>query len=135
VLAWSLFQLTQNPEYHQKIRKEVVDTIGESALPTPDQIAKLKVTNNFLQETLRVRDPTPFIGARCVEDFEFNGMKFPMHTSFFFTKRRIMSSGLPDAEKFRPDRWDDPEMTGNCSSAECLTPSPLLVPHVSPAHV
>jgi cytochrome P450 len=112
--------LTQHPEYHAKIREEIISVVGETALPTAEQIPKLKLTGHFLQEALRLKGPAPFNGASNIEAFDYNGIHFPAHTHFIFLQRRMSNQGVHDAETFRPERWEDASMTGDCTQI-CLS--------------
>lgn len=87
--------------------------MGESGFPAAEQIPKLKRTAHFLQEALRVKGPAPINGASNIEPFEYNGIQFPAKTSFFFLNRRMANKAIPDADKFIPERWEDPTMTGD----------------------
>lgn len=113
LLSFSILLLTQYPEYQKKIREEVYSVLGETALPTADQVAKLKLTTHFLQETLRLRGPAPFNGASNIEPFEYNGITYPAGTHFILLQRRMASEGVLNPEIFRPERWEDGAMTGD----------------------
>lgn len=117
--------LCKHPEYHQKIRDEIIQVCGETALPTPDQISKLKITGYFLQETLRVHGPAPFNSAENVAPFEIRpGVTVEPGTVLFILSKTIMNKIVPDAAVFKPERWEDPKMTDNRAhhSPHCLHP-------------
>lgn len=107
LLGWSIFLLCKYPEYHKKIRDEVLNVVGESAIPSVEQLSKLTMTTHFLQEALRLHGPAPVNGFEALEPYEINGHVFPAGTRFLVLMRRVWNKVIPDPEVFRPERWED----------------------------
>eukprot|EP01122_Echinamoeba_exundans_P003605 TRINITY_DN13688_c0_g1_i1.p1 TRINITY_DN13688_c0_g1~~TRINITY_DN13688_c0_g1_i1.p1 ORF type:complete len:496 (-),score=77.76 TRINITY_DN13688_c0_g1_i1:248-1735(-) len=111
LLSWSLVMLCLHPEWQKTLRDEVLGVVGETALPSPDQLSKLTRTNYFLQETLRVQGPAPFNTAQNLEAVTINGVEIETGANFFFLGRAMVNQLFDDPAAFRPERWSDPKLT------------------------
>lgn len=109
--SWSILILCKYPEYQQKIRDEIIANAGESGFPKPDQLAKMTLLNNCLQETLRVKSPVPFLSFSNCKELEYQGSVFPAGTQFWTLQRKMINDSVPDGAVFKPERWSDPNMT------------------------
>jgi cytochrome P450 len=106
LLSWCIVMLCKNPQYHAILRREVIETVGETGLPSMDQLPKLTQINNFLQETLRTHSPAPLNGGDALEPFNVDGVDFPVGTRVFLLTNQIIRNSLPDPDAFRPERYE-----------------------------
>ena len=54
-LSWMFYELSQHPEVVEKIRREILDRVGPTRIPTSDDLKSMK----YLQ-VRRSRDPSSF---------------------------------------------------------------------------
>jgi len=67
VLTWALFELKRNPECMKKAREEIDAVVGD-AIPTLEDINKMKYTRLIIAETLRLYPEPPLLIRRCREE-------------------------------------------------------------------
>ncbi|KAJ7780141.1 cytochrome P450 [Mycena maculata] len=120
--AWTLHQLTLNPEIQSKLREELLAVPSET--PTFEQLNAIPYLENVIRETMRLHAPVDFTGRMVMEDDVL-----PLQTPFVDKKGKI-HTGIPvrkgqkihmpiralnvdkslwgeDAEEFKPERWDN----------------------------
>jgi cytochrome P450 len=108
--------LCLHPSWQKTLRDEVLSISGEAALPSPDQISKLTMTNYFLQETLRLHGPAPFNSVQNLEPVIINGIQVEAGAGFFILARKMINQLFDDPKAFRPERWSDPKLTADCAN-------------------
>jgi hypothetical protein len=59
-MAWALFELAKRPDIVQRLRKEILDTVGPTAAPTYSDLKGMKFLNHVINETLRLYPAVPF---------------------------------------------------------------------------
>ncbi|KAJ3842738.1 cytochrome P450 [Lentinula raphanica] len=129
LLTFAIYVLTQTPAITQRLRKEILDSVGPHARPTYKNIADMKYLRAFLNETLRLYPAVPF-NSRCSK----NAVVLPAKDgrppfyipagvkcvySIFLMHRREDLWG-PDALEFDPDRFIDER------AQRYLTPNPFI---------
>ena len=67
VLTWTFFELSQQPELYEKVRKEV-DEVLKGKQPTYEDMANLPLIRLCLAETLRMYPQPPLLIRRALED-------------------------------------------------------------------
>ena len=67
VLTWTFFELSQQPELYEKVRKEV-DEVLKGKKPTYEDMANLPLIRLCLAETLRMYPQPPLLIRRALED-------------------------------------------------------------------
>jgi len=67
VLTWALFELSQNPELVEKIRKEIDSVVGDRD-PTFDDVSKLQLVRLVVAESLRMYPEPTLLIRRALED-------------------------------------------------------------------
>lgn len=123
-LAWTLYELTEHPEVQTRLREEIRSVLGKTYdphhSPTYDQIEQMKYLNNVCREVLRINPPgiipkqswltpVPITIRQAVVDDIYEGIKIPQNTLIHFPHLVINTHPSiwgPDAEQFRPERWD-----------------------------
>ncbi|KAF8205916.1 cytochrome P450 [Mycena galopus ATCC 62051] len=119
--AWTLHQLTLNPEIQTKLREELLAVASET--PTYEQLNALPYLENVIRETMRLHAPVDNTGRMVMTDDVI-----PLQTPYVDKKGRI-HEGIPvrkgqkvfmpiralnvdtslwgeDAEEFKPERWE-----------------------------
>ncbi|KAJ7755198.1 cytochrome P450 [Mycena metata] len=116
-LTYSVYMLAEHPDIAARLRKEIIDTVGSSRMPTYDDLRGMKYLRAFINETLRLYPPVPFDlraskRATTWPSTEPGGKPFYIPAgiscrySVFLMHRRTDLWG-PDALKFDPDRFLD----------------------------
>ena len=67
VLTWTFFELSQQPELYEKVRKEVDEAL-KGKQPTYEDMAHLPLIRLCLAETLRMYPQPPLLIRRALED-------------------------------------------------------------------
>jgi cytochrome P450 len=105
-LTWAWHLLTQNPEVQEALYQEVLRVVGERPL-TPEDLPKLPLVEQVIQETLRLH-PVIWIGDRVPEeDIELGGYAIPKGTVVVFSMHVTHRDArfFPDPERFDPARF------------------------------
>ncbi|TFK68747.1 cytochrome P450 [Pluteus cervinus] len=116
-LTFTMYLLCNHPEVVVRLREEIIDQVGPTALPVFDQVKNMKYLRAVINETLRLFPPVPFNVRECVSgtlwpspDPNEKPMYLPAGTktpySVLMMHRRKDLWG-PDADIFDPDRWLD----------------------------
>ncbi|KAF8896770.1 cytochrome P450 monooxygenase pc-3 [Gymnopilus junonius] len=115
-ITFSVYMLAEHPDVQQRLRKEILDIIGDSQCPTADDLKNMKYLRAVINETLRLYPSAPFILRTSSEPVILpskNGNK-----PFFIPARSKVLADLlllhrrrdlwgPDALEFDPDRFLD----------------------------
>ncbi|KAF7331020.1 hypothetical protein MVEN_02442300 [Mycena venus] len=131
-LTFGVYMLAEHPEILQKLRKEILDAVGNSKMPSYDDLRKMKYLRAFINETLRLYPPVPFDGRTSKNATTWPPIKpgdkplyVPPNTQcnycLFWMHRRTDLWG-PDvlASTFDPDRFLDERVR------KYLTPNPFI---------
>ncbi|KAL6621299.1 hypothetical protein ACP70R_033731 [Stipagrostis hirtigluma subsp. patula] len=109
LLTWTMFLLSTNPEWQQKLRDEVLRECGD-AVPTPDMVNKLKLVNMVLLETLRLYNPVTYIRRAAGSDIQLGSIRVPKGTllsipiAMLHRDRDVWGQ---DADEFNPMRFQN----------------------------
>ncbi|KAK3811805.1 MAG: cytochrome P450 [Benniella sp.] len=116
LLTWTMWHLSQNPDIVKKLKSEVMDVVGPTAMPEYDDIKKLRYQKQVVNEVLRLCPPVPFNFRQSVEeDVLPNGYYVPAGTQVSYSAystHRLPELWGEDALEFNPDRWG-PERVGS----------------------
>ncbi|MFC8226553.1 cytochrome P450 [Streptomyces sp. NPDC057287] len=105
-LAWTLFEITQNPGVEKRLRDELTTVCGDRALQY-DDVGQLRYARRVLQESIRKYGPAWMVTRTAARDVDLGGHHIPegadvvwspylhQHDARYFT----------DPETFDPDRW------------------------------
>ncbi|KAF7289237.1 hypothetical protein MIND_01385100 [Mycena indigotica] len=67
LLTFVIYMLTDHPHVLAKLRAEIMETVGPTRAPTPDDIREMKYLRAVLNETLRLHPPVP-LNMRCTSE-------------------------------------------------------------------
>ncbi|CAE6505159.1 unnamed protein product [Rhizoctonia solani] len=126
-LSFAVYILAENPEIMAKLRSEVLDHLGTSNHPTPEDFKEMKYMRAVLNETLRLFPAVPMNERTAVKStvLHSGGKKYyvpagaTMPYSVLHMHRRKDLWG-PDAEEFDPERWLDERLK------KYVTPNPFI---------
>jgi cytochrome P450 len=105
-LAWTLFELSQNPEVTRKLEEEV-DTVMGQAPFSMEHLGGLTWTEQVLKESLRLHPPAWIESRKCLEDDTVGGYHLPAG-SFVFVCQYVIHRHprfWTDPLQFSPDRF------------------------------
>ncbi|KAI9256300.1 cytochrome P450 [Helicostylum pulchrum] len=112
-LAWTLYELSRNPDVQAKVLQEIADChITWDKLPTSEQIPNLKYTHQVLKEVLRMYPPVRMLGKYCKEDCIVPGgyrIKAGTTCAIHVYGLHHNEDVYPDHNRFDPDRWTPEE--------------------------
>ncbi|KAI8377698.1 cytochrome P450, partial [Radiomyces spectabilis] len=112
-LAWTLYELSHNPDVEAKVLQEIVDNgITHDTLPTHEQISGLKYMHQVLKETLRKYSPVRALNKYCTKDCIVPGgykVKADNTVQINVYAMHYRADIYPDPTRFDPDRWTPEE--------------------------
>ncbi|RKP14509.1 cytochrome P450 [Piptocephalis cylindrospora] len=108
-LTWLSLILATRPDVQKKAHDELDRIVGRNRLPTQEDIDSLPYIRCILQESVRVRGPSPLgLTRTCLEDSEYRGMLVRKGTWIIPNVHATHSvySHLDDPTSFVPERWE-----------------------------
>ncbi|KAI8345386.1 cytochrome P450 [Mortierella sp. GBAus27b] len=116
LLSWTMWYLSQHPDVVEKLKQEILDVVGPTAVPGYEDIKKLKYQKQVVNEVLRLCPPVPAnIRQSVEEDILPNGYYIPAGTPVSYSAyctHRLPELWGEDVLEFNPDRWG-PERVGS----------------------
>ncbi len=112
-LTWMFTLLAGRPELVAAMRAEVDTVLGDRD-PEVEDIPRLVLLRQVIDETLRLRGPVGVIGRNTVEDDTIGGVRIPAGTlvmPFFYATHRHPDF-WPDPLSFDPDRFSEARSRG-----------------------
>jgi cytochrome P450 len=106
-LSWTLFLLADHPHEQARLHAEL-DAVLAGRLPEVADLPRLPVTQQVVQEAMRLYPPAFMIGRENVSEIELGGYTIPAGTTIFMSQwvmhrdRRFYER--PD--EFEPSRWE-----------------------------
>ncbi|KGM36051.1 cytochrome P450 [Inquilinus limosus] len=109
-MAWAVWELAHHPDLADAIRDELLAVTG-GALPIPDQLSALDLTNRMIHEVLRLYPPGWIVGRRARRPLEVPGSDgrrrirrgTTINIAAWVTHRSPRH--WPDPERFDPERF------------------------------
>ncbi|BFZ23063.1 hypothetical protein BsWGS_26102 [Bradybaena similaris] len=98
-VAWTLYCLSQHPEYQDRIYEEVVEVLGDRQNFTWEDLSRLEFTTMCIKEGLRLDPAVPMIQRKLEEDMEIMGHVIPAGT--------LVAVAISVLHK-NPNIWDQP---------------------------
>ncbi|KAJ1296976.1 hypothetical protein BS78_01G342800 [Paspalum vaginatum] len=108
LLTWSVYLLTINPEWQERLREEVLREFGRQS-PDPNSLGKLKQMTMVLLETLRLYSPALFMQRKTLADMTVGSTKLPKGMAIVIPipiMHREKAVWGDDADEFNPLRFD-----------------------------
>lgn len=106
-IAWMIDLLWRHPAALQRAADEVHRVVGDSALPTFEQLAQLDYVEACAHETMRLKPVAPILALQAERDTQVGDVQVPSGTVLINLMRRdsVSDSHLPRAAAFEPERW------------------------------
>lgn len=107
-LAWTLYCLTQHPQWQEQLHEKAREVLGDAALPTTiEQVRGLDLMEAAAHEATRLKPIVPLIFLEPNEDVVLDGVALPAGTPMFFVLRPAMQDAAHFGSplEYRPDRW------------------------------
>ncbi|KAA8899641.1 cytochrome P450 52A5 [Sphaerosporella brunnea] len=117
-MAWALYELAKRPDTVQRLRKEILGTVGPTAAPTYEDLKGMRFLQHVINETLRLYPAVPFNVRVALKDtslphgggpYGLDPVGVPAGTLVAYStltmQRRVDLFG-PDVAEFKPERWD-----------------------------
>lgn len=118
MLAWSLYELTQNKDMMQQVREEAISVFGASIktindvkMPDRDGLSKLVLSECCLRESLRKYSVVPSVVRVSNEEIELNEDHFlPSGTTVIVNIQGVHHNPKfwPEPLKWKPERFLQP---------------------------
>jgi cytochrome P450 len=106
-LFWTLYELAQNPDVQEKLHLEIRNVLGTTAVPTVEDLEKLRYPKMVLEETLRLYPSFANLSKHVSNDDEIGGYFIPgnslMNVAGYLTHRH--RDFWKDPEKYIPERF------------------------------
>jgi len=100
-LMWCCAYLSAYPEIQEKVRAEVLETVGKDKCPDLEDLGKMNYLDCFIHEVLRVHAPVTLLPTRrAIEDVQYGNYVIP--------KDSYVGIGIDIIHK-HPLHWTDPE--------------------------
>jgi len=120
-MTWASYLLAKNPQYQQKLRDEVAETLN-GAIPNPDSLSaaselpsdlagvlkSMPYLNGIIHETLRLYPTVPLTMREALRDTFLDTQLIPKGTEIVVSIWQINRSPElwgEDAAEFKPERW------------------------------
>jgi cytochrome P450 len=110
-LAWTLLLLSQHPDVARDLDDELA-TLG-GAPPTVEDLSRLTLLDGVVKESMRLLPPVPLHPRVVAKPSEIGGYSFPAGSEVFLSIFHMHHDPdvFPDAEVFRPRRWETAKPT------------------------
>ena len=106
-LAWCIWLMHQNPVALARATAEVRRVMADGGAVTLGHLAQLDFTEACMNETMRLRPVAPQLGLQALRDTVLGDVAVPAGTIVMGLLRHdsVDERCMPDATKFRPERW------------------------------
>ncbi|NJM36130.1 MAG: cytochrome P450, partial [Rhodomicrobium sp.] len=106
-LTWTLYLLARAPDWRERVRAEVTAVCGGGRVAA-EHIGALRLTQQVLNESMRLYAPVPVVSRIASRDMEIGGMEIPRDTFtvipiYCIHRHRALWS---DPDRFDPSRFD-----------------------------
>jgi cytochrome P450 len=105
-LSWTCYLLSRHPAIEAKLAAEVREVLGTRS-PTLDDLARLRICEQVLNEAMRLYPPAWAIGREVIDPCEIGGYRVPAGMTIFISPWVLHRDAryYDDPNEFRPDRW------------------------------
>ncbi|GFP87289.1 cytochrome p450 cyp749a22 [Phtheirospermum japonicum] len=107
LLAWTTLLLTVHQEWQEKARKEVIELFGQTS-PNADGIARLKIMNMVIDESLRLYPPVPAIKRKVDKQIKLGKITLPPQMELYISPLALHHDPNiwgQHVHLFRPERF------------------------------
>ena len=106
-LTWTWYLLSQHPEVEEKLHAEI-DEVLDGRSPTVADIARLRIVEQVVTESMRLYPPAWIIGRRAIAECTIADYQVPPRTMIFMSPYVTQRDArfFRNPERFDPSRWD-----------------------------
>ncbi|KAG8383016.1 hypothetical protein BUALT_Bualt05G0140000 [Buddleja alternifolia] len=107
LLGWTILLLSVHQEWQDKARIEVIKLFGQTH-PNADGIARLKMMNLIVEESLRLYPPVPFIKRKVDKEVKLGKLTLPPQMELYISPLALHHNPNiwgEDVHLFRPERF------------------------------
>ncbi|HEX5611454.1 MAG TPA: cytochrome P450 [Burkholderiales bacterium] len=106
-IAWMIWLLWRHPEALSRAAEEVRRVLVDPANPTHEQLNRLEYVEACAHETMRLKPVAPLLVLQPLHETTIGPVRVPPNVAVFCLMRRdsVSDDYLPEAAKFRPERW------------------------------
>ncbi|MDQ2716657.1 MAG: cytochrome P450 [Chloroflexota bacterium] len=106
-LVWTFYLLSQYPHIRTTLQDEIRAVLAGRE-PTMDDLAKIPSLDWVLSESMRLYPPAWLQMRFVAKETELDGVRLPVGTLLILSQwvMHRLPTIWPDAEVFRPERWD-----------------------------
>ncbi|CAL1529340.1 unnamed protein product [Lymnaea stagnalis] len=107
-LQMCFYNLAKYPEIQAKVYEELTQ-VAASDVPTKDELTRLVYMEQFINETLRLYPPVPFVSRRAAETRTYGSVTIPKGAGVTIPIFAILKDprNFHDPERFDPDRFSE----------------------------
>ncbi|CAD5231104.1 unnamed protein product [Bursaphelenchus xylophilus] len=111
-MNWFLHLMGNNPEIQAKVQREVDEVLGETGIPTFEDLGKLKYLEACFKETLRLYPSVPLFARQMTEDTKVHRHILPKGTGVVIIPSMVHRDERfwQDPEAFNPERFIDSDL-------------------------
>lgn len=80
LMAWTAMLLARHPEWRARVEEEALRVLGDRAIPTFEDVARLEVCERVISESLRLYPPAWEFEREAIEEEELAGHRIPAGT-------------------------------------------------------
>nr|XP_023017130.1 cytochrome P450 4d8-like [Leptinotarsa decemlineata] len=106
ILSFALFELARQPEAQQTLYEEIMAIAPEGDI-SMDQLNDMQYLECAVKEALRMYPQVPFMERQIIEEFELDGIKYPIGTVFSIPIINMQNDPdlFPDPGTYDPSRF------------------------------
>ncbi|KAJ6858943.1 cytochrome P450 CYP749A22-like [Populus alba x Populus x berolinensis] len=97
LLSWTVLLLAICPDWQDKVRKEVLELIGQQN-PCPDSMTKLKIMSMVINESLRLYAPSNYLARKVDKEVRLGNLILPANMEIYMSTL---------AHHYNPEIWGE----------------------------
>lgn len=97
LLSWTVLLLAICPDWQDKVRKEVLELIGQQN-PSPDSMTKLKIMSMVINESLRLYAPSNYLARKVDKEVRLGNLILPANMEIYMSTL---------AHHYNPEIWGE----------------------------
>ncbi|KAI1265037.1 cytochrome P450 [Xylariaceae sp. FL1019] len=121
-LSWTFYELCNYPDKYQKLRNEIIKTVGPDGTPTYEDLKNMTYLRHTLEEVLRLYPAVPYNLRSALEDTTIPGAPgqppigvaqgdVVVYSTLAMQRRRDLypdvDENFEDPALFSPERWEN----------------------------
>lgn len=110
-MAFTVYELTQNPIVLKKLQEELDRVLGDNDMPDANQLKEFEYLDMIIKESLRKHPSAGGTGRTLDEDVDIKGYKFKKGSPLIYSSYSVHRNPqfYPNPEAFDPERFTKEE--------------------------